>query len=184
MSSNAVKLDVAVVKSGYLVKLAMGSGRNWKKRYFILNGNTLTYYETHKNVSKPKGDLLLTSESVVENSSVPGKDFCLMITTPFHTLVLAAKDDAERVAWSAALERAIEVTRRSCRGYITKKGGIMDGGKSRKFFIMHEAAITWHKDHEHTSAIQGMLKLSADTSMDINDELKKINLYDALSKSR
>mmetsp|Transcript_14187 Transcript_14187/g.26565 ORF Transcript_14187/g.26565 Transcript_14187/m.26565 type:complete len:1074 (+) Transcript_14187:43-3264(+) len=184
MSNNAaVKLDVTVVKSGYLVKLAMGSGRNWKKRYFILNGNTLTYYETHKNVSKPKGDLLLTSEAVVENSSVPGKDYCLMITTPFHTLVLAAKDDAERVSWGMAIEKAIEVTRKSCRGYVTKKGGIMDGGKSRKFFIMHEAAITWHKDHEHTSAIQGMLKLSADTSMDINDEQKKINLYDAISKS-
>ena len=28
-----------------------------------------------------------------------------------------------------------------------------------------------------------MLKLSADTSMDINDEQKKINLYDAISKS-
>ena len=183
MSSNAVKLDVAVVKSGYLVKLAMGSGRKWKKRYFILNGNTLAYHETHKNVSKSKGDLLLTSEAVVENSSVPGKDYCLMITTPFHTLVLAAKDDAERVSWGMAIEKAIEVTRKSCRGYITKKGGIMDGGKSRKFFIMHEAAITWHKDHEHTSAIQGMLKLSADTAMDINDEQKKINLYDAISKS-
>lgn len=184
MSSNAaVKLDATVVKSGYLVKLAMGSGRNWKKRYFILNGNTLTYYETHKNVSKAKGDLLLTSEAVVENSSVPGKDFCLMITTPFHTLVLAAKDDAERSSWSQAIERAIEVTRQSCRGYVTKKGGIMDGGKSRKFFIMHEAAITWHKDHEHTSAIQGMFKLSADTSMEINEDQKKINLYDATSKS-
>jgi hypothetical protein len=106
-----------------------------------------------------------------------------MITTPFHTLVLAAKDDTERAAWKGALERAIEVTRRSCRGYVTKKGGIMDGGKSRKFFILHEAAITWHKDHEHTSAIQGMIKLSADTSMDINEEQMKINLYDAVSKS-
>jgi hypothetical protein len=177
--AHALKLEDAIMKSGYLVKLAMGSGRNWKKRYFMLNGNTFTYYVDHKNVEKAKGDLLLTAEATVEESSLPGKPFCIMITTPFHTLVVAAKDPEERDAWRVAIEKSIMVARNSIRGYITKKGSLADGGKSRKFFILHEAAITWHKDHEHTQDIQGMIKLAADTSVVYNDETLKINLTDS-----
>eukprot|EP00602_Paraphysomonas_sp_CaronLab_P002046 CAMPEP_0185025022 /NCGR_PEP_ID=MMETSP1103-20130426/8142_1 /TAXON_ID=36769 /ORGANISM="Paraphysomonas bandaiensis, Strain Caron Lab Isolate" /LENGTH=1076 /DNA_ID=CAMNT_0027558133 /DNA_START=70 /DNA_END=3300 /DNA_ORIENTATION=- len=167
------------MKSGYLIKLAMGSGRNWKKRYFMLNGNTFTYYVDHKSVDKAKGDLLLTAEASVEESVLPGKPFCIMITTPFHTLVVAAKDAEERDAWRVAIEKSIMVARNSIRGYITKKGSLADGGKSRKFFILHEAAITWHKDHEHTQDIQGMIKLNADTTIVLNDDLYKINLTDS-----
>ena len=145
----------------------------------MLNGNTFTYYVDHKNVDKAKGDLLLTAEATVEESSLPGKPYCIMITTPFHTLIVAAKDQEERDSWRVAIEKSIMIARNSIRGYITKKGTLADGGKSRRFFILHEAAITWHKDHEHTQDIQGMIKLAADTSMICNDDQCKINLTDS-----
>jgi hypothetical protein len=178
-----LKLEAPIMKSGYLIKLAMGSGRNWKKRYFMLNGNTFTYYVDHNSIEKAKGDLLLTAEATVEESSLPGKPFCIMVTTPFHTLVVAAKDTEDRNSWRAALEKSILVARFSIRGYITKKGSITDGGKSRKFFILHETAITWHKDHEHTQDIQGMIKLTADTSIASNDEELKLNLVDSATNA-
>jgi hypothetical protein len=179
----AVRLDASITKSGYLVKLAKGSGRNWKKRYFMLNGNTMTYYTDHNSMDKAKGDLLLTPEATVEETSVPGKPFCVTITTPFHTLVIAAKDQEERVAWRKAVEDSILMARNSIRGYITKKGGLVDRGKTRKFFILHDAAITWHQDHEHTSSIQGMMKLTAETTIALNDEQHRITLTDTATNN-
>ena len=47
-------------QSGYLEKRAKTSGRNWKKRYFVLSGHTITYYVDHKSKSDAKGSFLLT----------------------------------------------------------------------------------------------------------------------------
>jgi hypothetical protein len=178
-----LKLEQSINKSGYLVKLAMESGRNWRKRYFILNGNTLTYFADHNSLDTAKGDLLLTAEASVEDSDLPGKPFCIIVTTPFHTLVLAAKDSNERVAWKKAIESSILQARTSVRGYVTKKGGLGVVDKSRKFFILHDTVITWHSDHEHTSQIQGIFTLTGDTVIATNDQQNKITLSDPSSKA-
>ena len=47
-------------QSGYLMKRAKTSGRNWKKRYFVLSGHTITYYVDHKSKADAKGSFLLT----------------------------------------------------------------------------------------------------------------------------
>eukprot|EP00602_Paraphysomonas_sp_CaronLab_P006782 CAMPEP_0185017452 /NCGR_PEP_ID=MMETSP1103-20130426/406_1 /TAXON_ID=36769 /ORGANISM="Paraphysomonas bandaiensis, Strain Caron Lab Isolate" /LENGTH=972 /DNA_ID=CAMNT_0027546873 /DNA_START=174 /DNA_END=3092 /DNA_ORIENTATION=+ len=138
----------------------------------------MTYYVDHNSIDKAKGDLLLTAEASVEESTMPGKPFCITVTTPFHTLIVAAKDVDERAAWKAAIEESIMQAKNSIRGYITKKGGLVDRGKSRKFFILHDAAITWHQDHEHTSAIQGMMKLTPETTIAANDDKHSITLTD------
>ena len=41
------------------------SQANWKKRYFVLNGHSLTYYKDIKAVGAAQGDLLLTGEAWV-----------------------------------------------------------------------------------------------------------------------
>jgi hypothetical protein len=181
---SAIKLEASIVKSGYLIKLAKGSGRNWKKRYFMLNGNTMTYFVDHNTVDKAKGDLLLTAEAGVEESTMPGRPYCVTITTPFHTLIVAAKDAEEQESWKSAIEQSILQARNSIRGYITKKGGLVDRGKQRKFFILHESAITWHQDHEHTSAIQGMMKLTPETSVIYDDAQNKITLTDTTTNAK
>lgn len=50
----------AQVKSGYLTKRAKISQTSWKKRYFVLNAHSLTYYKDIKQVGAAQGDLLLT----------------------------------------------------------------------------------------------------------------------------
>ena len=172
----------SIVKSGYLIKLATKSGKNWKKRYFVLNGNTLTYYTDHTSMDKAKGDLLITSETVIEDTLIEGKPHCCSIVTPFHTLVFAAKDNTELKAWKRAIQNSIVEARNSIRGYITKVGGFLEG-KHRKFFILHSSSITWHSDHEHTSAVQGMMKLTANVSMTVNDVDNKIDLLERNSNS-
>jgi hypothetical protein len=42
---SAVGLESGLIKSGVLVKRAKLSQTNWKKRYFVLNGHSLTYYK-------------------------------------------------------------------------------------------------------------------------------------------
>lgn len=171
----AIQLDSNIVKSGYLIKLPKDSGRNWKKRYFMLSGNTLTYYTDHNSIERAKGDLLLTPETSIEDSSTQGRNFCLTITTPFHKLIVGAKDSDERNSWRKSLEEAITKAKSSIRGYITKKGGLVEA-TVRKFFILHDSAISWHQDHEHTSQIQGLIKLTSDTTMVVDDQTHRITL--------
>eukprot|EP00604_Paraphysomonas_vestita_P002618 CAMPEP_0174818500 /NCGR_PEP_ID=MMETSP1107-20130205/1172_1 /TAXON_ID=36770 /ORGANISM="Paraphysomonas vestita, Strain GFlagA" /LENGTH=1084 /DNA_ID=CAMNT_0016030393 /DNA_START=1357 /DNA_END=4611 /DNA_ORIENTATION=- len=143
----------------------------------------MTYFVDHNSVDKAKGDLLLTAEASVADSSMPGKPYCVTITTPFHTLVIAAKDTEEQQSWKSAIEQSILQARNSIRGYITKKGGLVDRGKTRKFFILHESAITWHQDHEHTSAIQGMMKLTPETTVLFDDAQNRITLTDTVTNA-
>ena len=76
--------------------------------------------------------------------------------------VVGAKDVAERDSWKAALQSVINNVSNSLRGYVTKvvKNSFLDKNQ-RKFFILHDKAITYHQNHESTSVIQGMMKLSA-----------------------
>ena len=55
----------AIVKEGVLKKLAIKSGRNWKKRYFTLRKDGSLTYKERKDDTKPKGEITLSSESDV-----------------------------------------------------------------------------------------------------------------------
>lgn len=170
-----VLLDKQIVKSGYLIKSARGTLTGWKKRYFVLNGSTITYFADHNNLTKAKGDLLLTQDSSVEDISLSGKAFCVRITTPFSNLVIATKDEGERTSWKNAIESSINRCRTSLRSYITKKGGLIEG-KVRRFFILDDGIITYHKDHEHTGQILGVFRVGPQSKMTYSDTDLSIDL--------
>ena len=172
---SAVVLESQIVKSGYLIKSARGSLTGWKKRYFVLNGSTITYFGDHNNLNKAKGDMLLTQDSCVEELSLSGKAHCLRITTPFSILVIATKDETEKAAWKSAIETSIKRCRTSLRSYITKKGGLIEG-KARRFFILDDGMITYHKDHEHTGQVLGAFKIGPDSRMSFSDANLSIDL--------
>ena len=151
-------LDAHIIKSGYLIKSAGGSFSGWKKRYFVLSGTTITYYADHNNLQKAKGDVLLTADCDLEDIAVSSKTYCIKITTPFSSLVLAAKDAEERLSWRHALEQAIDRSKSSLRSYITKKATGMEG-KTRRFFILDGNVITYHKDHEHAGEVSEIFQL-------------------------
>ena len=170
-----VLLENQIVKSGYLIKSARGSLTGWKKRYFVLNGSTITYFADHNNLAKAKGDLLLTQDSSVEDVSLSGKAYCVRITTPFSVLVIATKDENERTSWKAAIEASILRCKTSLRSYITKKGGLIEG-KTRRFFILDDGVITYHKDHEHTGQVLGVFKVGPQSKMSYSDADLSIDL--------
>lgn len=160
----------AVLKSGYLVKLDVVSQRSWKKRFFVLTDTTLHYYENEQNMAKPKGSVLIVHDSTVKNTGTEGgKSNCFNLCTPFTELHVSADDEDEVASWIAALEGAIKQTKDLPRGYLTKRGGIFDGGNRKKYFIMHVNAITWHADHEHVKVIQGTMPLLDSTDVEYAD---------------
>ena len=60
---------------GYLIKRAMKSGRNWKKRYFVLDPGTkqLTYFK--KPGGAVRGTIAVEASSIARNSNVKPNAF-------------------------------------------------------------------------------------------------------------
>jgi hypothetical protein len=59
--------------TGYMHKRAIKRGRNWKRRYFILSQDILSYYEDECKVLKlnPKGEIKLDALSTIEIDNSP-----------------------------------------------------------------------------------------------------------------
>ena len=60
---------------GYLIKRAMKSGRNWKKRYFVLEegSNQLKYYK--KPNGAERGTIVIEASSIARNSNIKPNAF-------------------------------------------------------------------------------------------------------------
>eukprot|EP00518_Triparma_eleuthera_P016001 CAMPEP_0197545766 /NCGR_PEP_ID=MMETSP1320-20131121/673_1 /TAXON_ID=91990 /ORGANISM="Bolidomonas sp., Strain RCC2347" /LENGTH=985 /DNA_ID=CAMNT_0043105301 /DNA_START=176 /DNA_END=3133 /DNA_ORIENTATION=- len=169
-----------ITKSGYLTKHAT-SGLNWKKRYFVLNGNTLTYFPDHRHTDTPKGDVLLTEDATLENFSTPEFPFGFCISTQFVKLKMAARDDDERTSWTNSLRLVIADLVNSMRGYLYKSGRFLEAKQVRKFFMLHSDCITYHQDLHKTSTIQGMRMFSGRTTVEPDGEksfIVRTNLKD------
>jgi hypothetical protein len=96
--------------------------KNFRNRFFVLNANSFTYYGSHKSLSMAKGNVLLIAGSTVENMDVENFEFSFRLTTPFETLVMAAKSAEDRESWKVEIERAINYAQYALRGYMIKKG--------------------------------------------------------------
>lgn len=144
-------------------------------RYFVLNGNTLTYYKDHRSTAVAKGDILLTADATIEEVDDFQHPYTFDVTTPFVSLRLAAANDQERQEWKIAIENTVIQVAHSLRGYLLKKGGI-GSTWSKRFFILHRDSITYHEDHEHTSKISGMVKFDVDTTVEVENESRTITI--------
>ena len=154
-------MDSNVIKSGYLVKLDTVSQRSWKKRFMILTASALTYYEDHQHLQKPKGSILMFSDSSVEqetNSNGTYKN-CFVVRTPYTDLHVSSNSEVDRDSWIQSIQEAIRQLKVLPRVYATKKGGLLDGGNKKKFFVMHPESITYHSDPEHIKTVQGSISL-------------------------
>lgn len=160
---NALGFEGTIVKTGYLTKRAKKSGSNWKKRYFVLTGSSLVYYETHKKKDEAKGDLLLTVDCDVRDVDEPKYPHCFEIISAFETLRIAANSLQEAEEWKSAIVQLVSNIGSTTRGFLNLQLKSMFGGKSwmRKFFVLHASAITYHEDHTKTYRKQGEMRLSA-----------------------
>lgn len=166
-----------LIKSGYLTKLDVVSQKSWKKRFFALNASSISYFESHQVATKPKGSIVLVYGSTVQRGEVrSGKEFIIEIKTPFTLLILSANSEEECNGWIEAIDKVLKSLKELPRAYITKRGGIFEGGNSRKYFILHNDCLTWHQDEEHVKSIKGSIPLTSATVVNYLDANLVIDL--------
>ena len=90
--------------SGYLVKKGGGRSpfgrKNWKKRWFCLQGTNLTYKKSFKS-KKVLGSIELPA--VTSLSTCDSDEHRFEIVTPGRTYVIHARDTAMKRAWMCKL---------------------------------------------------------------------------------
>lgn len=103
-------LGSIVHKEGYMSKQG-GSWKTWKRRFFVLRGNFITYYESEGEAS-PKGVINLDGcEIEICKSSKWGKEFCFEIHhSERRSFVLHANSEQHRNAWAEAISEGIRYT--------------------------------------------------------------------------
>ncbi|KAH9052992.1 hypothetical protein EDB83DRAFT_2507029 [Lactarius deliciosus] len=123
-----------VVMSGYITK--MGKRRNWRKRWFMLNGEMLMYAGSHMDTKMHRQ---IPLSQILDAFEYDEADHTLLkhtfkIVTTKRTLVLCAPSEEEEIQWLSAV-RAL-IARRSGAGVVPgdilgtpapKSGGIDQG---------------------------------------------------------
>ncbi len=177
------------VKKGWLLKCAKDSGKNWRKRYFILTHNTLNYYLDDKDLRKPKGNVLIVGDGQVRNenaiSTKKGKEnnkkfFGFRFTSPFESILFLSATERERALWVKSIQYAIDHAHLSLRGYMLKKTSAMNmlESTSRKFWVLHKNHLTYHKDHENTKIDEFSYEITDDVEIEPDDHKWKLKLND------
>lgn len=103
------KIGGMVKKSGYLNKQG-GNWKNWKRRFFVLQGPFLIYYED-ENSPTPNGIVFLEGCSLEICSSVKcGRDYCFEVIPEERkrTFILQGNSENHRDGWMMSLKQAIE----------------------------------------------------------------------------
>jgi hypothetical protein len=117
------------------------------------------------------------------------KMFCFKLSVPFAMLNLACENTSDFKVWTLAFHKSISLAQEALRSYIYKlseKGENGEKGerkgkeedKKRKYFILHQDVITFHKDEKNINAVQGLIHLNDTTSMEYYDKKQRIVIKD------
>jgi hypothetical protein len=142
VASSAAAAKTPGVKhyKGWLTKRAVISGRNWKRRYFVLSvpKRTLAYYDGEKTEA-PKRVFLLgadcSAEAVVRTGQHAGfKSNCLKLTTHNSSMYAAAKSAAERDLWIDAINRVADMAAAAAaaEAAAAEEGAVAHGERARR----------------------------------------------------
>ncbi|KAL5481861.1 hypothetical protein EMCRGX_G022121 [Ephydatia muelleri] len=136
-----------VIKQGLLFKQG-GAYRNWKKRYFVLKGSTLSYYNA-PNEQQAKGEIDLKtgrgvrpkSKCTLEWPSAAKANLCFGVATDSRTYYIYGTDKADVAEWVSAIQKVIE------------KEGKPDGD--------HKSDPEGKPESTASKAVKGSVKLAA-----------------------
>ena len=132
-----------------MLKYSSSQSRSmWKKRYFVLRGNNLAYYDNHE-MGESKADVFLLAETEVKPCEIDDQLCCISLSIPFSSIQLAALSLADQSSWIDAFETAISNAKSALRGSYFKLSNSGDTQRKKKFFILHEMAIGLYKDEQH-----------------------------------
>jgi hypothetical protein len=110
--------SLADPKNGILTKLSQKSERNWKKRYFVLDGSQMAYYKWKEGkvfgiIGGSERHILCGTVTLTRGSQVldkvtkDGKRNVFQIVTPGKSMFVAAETDAEATSWVVRIRQTI-----------------------------------------------------------------------------
>lgn len=103
--------NTGILKNGFLTKEG-AVRRNWKRRWFVLTADTISYYKAEKDTNrdgKDLGTIFLKEVSTVNPTNYKKQQFCLAVATPKRTYYLCADSDAEMAEWQEAIQNQVDV---------------------------------------------------------------------------
>ncbi|KAI1315963.1 hypothetical protein EDD11_010602 [Mortierella claussenii] len=97
------QLESNVVRQGHLYKLSK-KYKTWRKKWFVLRGDKLTYYKNTKEY-QPHGIIPLTTiiDCLQTDPVSKSKQYCLRIVTAKRSFVCCASDEDTLLRWIDAL---------------------------------------------------------------------------------
>ncbi|KAF9184297.1 hypothetical protein BGZ51_003411 [Haplosporangium sp. Z 767] len=97
------QLESKVVRQGYLLKLG-NKYKTWRKKWFVLRGDKLTYYKNTKEYQPHSIIPLSTIIDCLQTDPVSkSKQYCLRIVTSKRSFVCCAPDEDTLLQWLDAL---------------------------------------------------------------------------------
>ncbi|KAG0088735.1 hypothetical protein BGZ92_005774, partial [Podila epicladia] len=100
---SAEELGSKVVRQGYLFKLG-NKYKTWRKKWFVLRGDKLTYYKNTKEY-QPHGIIPLSTviDCLQTDPVSKSKQYCLRIVTTKRSFLCSAPDEDTLLQWLDAL---------------------------------------------------------------------------------
>jgi hypothetical protein len=171
----AVIANIDQLKRGYLNKRAVVSGRDWKKRFFMLSTNVLMYYQSESTTSQPKGSFRLTSETTVDGdvTLMRGSEqvkFCFAVSSSEKTMYLEGSSQEDRASWILSLKDRISVLPKvddtkndvDFKGSLVKRAVVSGENWKTRHFELRGPSLVYFKD-EYSAAEKGRFTVTADS---------------------
>jgi hypothetical protein len=109
MSVVTIKSLAVPEHEGWMTKQG-GSVKSWKRRWFILKGNTLYYFKASRPETEMQGSIELTPTSFVKPQPKHGKQqaFAVGSQNQKRIFFMYADQDSESVSWMKSINAAID----------------------------------------------------------------------------
>mmetsp|Transcript_16242 Transcript_16242/g.63331 ORF Transcript_16242/g.63331 Transcript_16242/m.63331 type:complete len:475 (-) Transcript_16242:205-1629(-) len=93
-------------KDGFLTKQG-GSIKTWKKRWFVLKGDTMYYFKTPRDTEQT-GEIKLESTCSCQPEKAKGKKYYFSVSTPSRTFQMFAESEETMKQWVDKISQAID----------------------------------------------------------------------------
>ncbi|OCT71548.1 pleckstrin homology domain-containing family A member 1 isoform X1 [Xenopus laevis] len=133
--------ESSVIKAGYCVKQGAVM-KNWKRRYFVLDENTIEYFKSEMERDPLRVIQLREVQKVQEckQSDNMLRDNLFEIVTTFRTFFVQTDSPDEMHSWIRAISGAIVAQRGPARSAASEAPSSEHGTPSRSFTLPHSAA--------------------------------------------
>lgn len=149
--------------------------KNWKKRWFVLHDDTLSYYKS-QNDSYPAGSVKIEVDSLVMfvDEFQIGKKNCFAIVTKNRNYYMVCDLEEEVSEWVYALRASVyyanlkkvyndprnflrgdQAKRVEKKGVLKKQGGSFKSIKTR-FFVLKDSALSYYKSEKEMEPIDSI----------------------------